>query len=421
MSSSTWQDHFKEQLVGLEPPREGSFLEMALSEGRITEKDYLQWASETHSIPMVSPQFFIEMQPDPALLEKASLPWRSTFFPVAEWDGHLIVAGLERPLQLPPTCSFVLATRENLSLWWEQLAEHSNPLEGPDGIDLGVTSDESLDLPSFDSAPSAAPSLSFAGISVATPVLKVAEEAPLEPAEAIVVEPASSPSIPSLDPVASVATTPTPAPAVEPFANTASSLINVADISEQTQTRTFISLEPTPIPAAPKQPIPLKNNPTLEKHSLSETLIEIKGYKMDVQKTLTLLAGAYPKVMMLVFDEARKSLIPLMWSETFVAPSSVPRIPLGSASMFEIVASTEKSFHGPVIPNEINTQFLTVWNEGAQPGTMTIVPLIGGGHPRGMILGIGPQSSYTMAILRYAEKVSNDLMKTWKLENHNAA
>jgi hypothetical protein len=96
MSSSTWQDHFKEQLVGLEPPREGSFLEMALSEGRITEKDYLQWASETHSIPMVSPQFFIEMQPDPALLEKASLPWRSTFFPVAEWDGHLIVAGLEQ-------------------------------------------------------------------------------------------------------------------------------------------------------------------------------------------------------------------------------------------------------------------------------------------------------------------------------------
>lgn len=420
MSSSTWQDHFKEQLVGLEPPREGSFLEMALNEGRITEKDYLQWASETHLIPLVSPQFFTETHPDPALLEKASMPWRSTLFPVAEWDGHLVVAGLERPQQLPPTCSFVLASRESLSLWWDRLAEHSRPLEGPDGIDLGAPTGESLDLPLEASAP--APALSFAGVSVMAPVATPVEpvEIPVASvAEVPVVEAAASSVIPSPESLNEV-TASNPIPA-EISLNTSPSVGGAADISEQTQTRTFISLEPAPIPAAPKQPIPLKNNPTLEKHSLSELFLETATYKSDIQRSLTLLAGAYPKTMFLVFDEARKTLIPLLWSDTFKAPTAIPKIQLGSASIFEIVASTEKPFHGPVVPNEINTQFLTAWNEGAQPETMTIVPLAGAGHLRGMILGIGPRSSYTMAILRYSEKIGNDLMKTWKFETHNAA
>ncbi|HRO68555.1 MAG TPA: hypothetical protein PL182_13370, partial [Pseudobdellovibrionaceae bacterium] len=342
MSSSTWQDHFKEQLVGLEPPREGSFLEMALAEGRITEKDYLQWASEAHLIPLVSAQFFTETSP--ALLEKASLPWRSTFFPVAEWDGHLIVAGLERPPQLPPSCSFVLAPREGLSLWWEKLAEHSRPLEGPDGIDLNLGSGSEADLP-LESAAGPAPTLSFAGVSVIAPVAAASEEVPA-PAETVVSEsPSDAPVIPIMESAESVE--PVSDVAIEPM--------------EQTQTRTFISLDPAPIPAAPKQPVVLKNNPTLEKHSLSEVFIETAAYKSDVQKSLTSLAGAYPKIMFLVLDESRKNLIPLLWSESFKAPPALHKIPLGSASIFEIVASTEKPFHGPVIPNEINTSFLLYW------------------------------------------------------------
>lgn len=410
MSSSTWQDHFKEQLVGLEPPREGSFLELALAEGRIKEKDYLEWASQTQLLPVLSMNYFTEASPSEDLLQKVNLPWRSTFFPVHHWDGHLIVAGLENPGNLPPHCSFVLAPREGLALWWDKISEHAAPLEGPDGIELSApTPDSGLEI-SLEATSTS--SLSFSGASLASPT----QATPSAEAPSIEFHDHSDSNIEieSVQPTAlpgEIAATETV------MTETAASDSSFDDISESSfnQTRTAISVQPSEVPNPPEKPINLRFNQTLEKHLLTDSFLNFPGFKADLQKFLTQISGAYGKTMFLALDEKRQGFIPLAWSESFGSPTSATKIPFGQPGFFQIVMATEKPYHGYIVPSEANEQFLQAWNQGKTPETLTIVPLM---RPEGMlgaIVAIGPKSSYSMTILRHVEKTGADLLKAWKI------
>lgn len=415
MSSSTWQDHFKAQLDGLASSMEGSLLEAALTEGKIKEEDYLAWASREHHLPLLSSQFFTDYEANPELLKKARLSWGPTLIPVNEWDDHLIIAGLELPQNLPENCSFVLASLQDLSAWWEQLAPIHQSLqsESPDGVSLDLPGEGELELPSFESASAPAPKLSFSGVSLVVNNSSSATE-PTNPAKENI-----NLSEKSIEP---------------PLVATALSQNIAEPIPEEvTGPSSDITLDPpdenTPPPVGERSvsfvgsniSVVFKGNPTLEKNSVSELALDNPMYKHDLQKLVSPLASNYPFMMLLAFDAEKKNLIPLLWTENFQAPNPLSKIPLGSPGFFEIVHSTEKPYHGPVIRNETNDLFLKPWFEGKLPETLTLIPLIGQNKTYGIFLGIGPKESYDFAILRYLERAMNEQMKKWKYPQESAA
>lgn len=223
MSSLTWQEHFKDRLEGLEGSSDSSLLELAILDGRFTEEEYLQWVSETFTIPVLESRFFAESSPISELLEKAKLPWGPSFFPVSEWEGVLLVAGFELKKDLPENVVFILAHKSAMASWWEQFGVSEEATDIPDilkeasspppsftftGVTLGRKEDnvqeKTLVLEEIQPPPtsdqestlsvtvplapvSPGPSLSFAGISVlkskgdeapAVPVAAVAPEVP---------------------------------------------------------------------------------------------------------------------------------------------------------------------------------------------------------------------------------------------------
>ena len=103
MSSPTWAAHFGvseseyadllKQLAGKEEP-----LRWCLLNGRIQVSEYLLWASSTYELPVVRESFF-SIPADPVFWDavRRQFAWGPSFFPLAEWQGVLIIGCLETP------------------------------------------------------------------------------------------------------------------------------------------------------------------------------------------------------------------------------------------------------------------------------------------------------------------------------------
>lgn len=400
MSSSTWREHFKHKLEGWEAPLDGSPLENALIEGRFTEDEYLEWAQKTHFWPLLQGGFFTAHSPQPKLLSRPSAPWSRSLIPVAEWDGLLIMAGLEAPSPLPENCCFVLARIEDMTPWWERLRDESaNAPEGaslegeqPDGIMLGQ-----------QNAP--APSLSFANLSLqkteatpaemASPTIKQEVEQAVEPesfstsTEIRVNEQGQHVEVTSI----SFAATESLAPATPAL---------------EDQTRTHIQAEEPPAPAAPVKIAPATS--LMNDRHLLAPISKRPGYQDQVMNLLTQMGSYFSKSMILALSDSGDSFIPNLWTEQFQSPDQPAMVPLQDASIFAIVANTEKPYHGLVVPNPVNDAFFAQWNAAETPAHVTIAPIFFQGRMVGAVMGFA-QDAQELNTLRSVERFSLDFTK----------
>lgn len=379
----------------------GSFLAFALAEGRVQEDEYLAWASRQLHLPVLESRFFTEQQPDASLLQRRPDPsWNALCFPVREWDGVLMVACLEKPeTPIDGGAVYVLAAPSAMATWWEQISTHQQAasVDMPDGLDGGGAaaplSSEAMPEGLSGAAPSAAP-ISFSDIVMTKPA-----EAP---ATAVAIK---NPSLPK--PVQPPPFGAKPAPAAAETGEASNPSISG---SFDDSTRTNVNVHVNRLPEAPAE-IKVVALAKAETHLLSGVAAQLPDFEALVQEALRRLSGSYGKTMFLACSETGESLVPVLWSESFGTPATVTSVSLENASIFKIVASTEKSYHGQVVVNETNEQFFRAWNGGTTPSHVTLTPVFFKSRFVGALLGLGDQGAANMTTLRMVEKVSMELTR----------
>ncbi len=115
MSSPKWAARFgisDREFAELQIHLAGSedALRWCLLRGRIPLQDYMQWATETYDLPLLRDEFF-SVPADPGCWDavKSQFDWTSSFFPLAEWQGVLLIGCLE-----PPRFHFPLSSKHSL-------------------------------------------------------------------------------------------------------------------------------------------------------------------------------------------------------------------------------------------------------------------------------------------------------------------
>ncbi|MNL03516.1 hypothetical protein D3C87_1240560 [compost metagenome] len=173
--------------------------------------------------------------------------------------------------------------------------------------------------------------------------------------------------------------------------------------------------KPAPVPAAAA--IRSSMNTGMDMTLLLEVLKKKNGTAIDdrVKTTFTEMRNHFEKTMILTLDEKESQLVAFAWDDNFKGMKDPTiRVPLRVPSIFNIVASTQKSFHGYISLNEVNEKFFEDWNQGRIPDHVTIAPLIVEDKMVGMIMGFAEKSAYNKMSLNLAEKLSNEFVKNLK-------
>ncbi|WP_347357195.1 hypothetical protein [Bdellovibrio sp.] len=473
MSHHLWFEHFKEQLQGLTEAFEQSgsplsLLGYAICEQRLSSEAYLQWAMTHHRLPLLQSRFFTETPVSQEMFAKwaTHYPWSAECLPVAEWDGSLIVACLQPPQDFPsfPSSILVLATYENLEQVWKQLHPERQAApaaeSAPEGIDLSLSTPkkQSSDSFSFDdlgvapegSSPNFEP-LSGDELSVeGTPeekldglfdgptVIRLEALAPT-PAESSVAETAPSAegelaleipeselktTIMPLPTAPAAAATPVieeiPAVAIEPVAKQDSSAPKRATPPPPPKSdlpppfEDSFSNKPIPITPRPAGVAKPTINPVATGHFALDKIKKKNAAALNekVKLVLSEMKAHFEKSMILTLDEQETQMIAFAWDENFKGMKDTSmRFPLQIPSIFSIVASTQKPYHGYISLNETNEKFFEGWNQGRIPDHVTIAPIVINEKLVGMLMGFAEKSAYNKVSLNLAEKLSNDFIK----------
>ncbi len=152
------------------------------------------------------------------------------------------------------------------------------------------------------------------------------------------------------------------------------------------------------------------------KKTNSKAVVEISQYVFSHMKPL------FDKTMILSLNDKLNLLRPFTWDEGFKEHSqNLKVIPLQTPSIFNIVTSTQKPYHGHVTPNEINDSFFESWNQGKNPEHATITPILLNDNIVGMILGIGPKTLYTKQTLQKVESLATEVAKKLEITRKSQA
>jgi hypothetical protein len=174
--------------------------------------------------------------------------------------------------------------------------------------------------------------------------------------------------------------------------------------------------KPAPAPAAVAA-VRSSMNTGMDTTLLLEALKKKNGTAVDdrVKTTFTEMRNHFEKTMILTLDEKESQLVAFAWDDNFKGMKDpTVSVPLRVPSIFNIVASTQKSFHGYISLNEVNEKFFEDWNQGRIPDHVTIAPLIVEDKMVGMIMGFAEKSAYNKMSLNLAEKLSNEFVKNLK-------
>ncbi|WP_413557070.1 hypothetical protein [Bdellovibrio sp. HCB209] len=463
MSTTEWFEHFKHKLQGLTESHSVagsplSLLAYALKENQLQPDEYFPWAMAHYKLPRLQARFFTETPPRKEMYAKwaTHYSWTVECLPVAEWDGILVVACLQPPQDFPlnPTVVFVLAPQEALESCWNSWQSSENAAAPslqksesamPEGMaalniapakksgdsfsfeDMGMsessnpsieTSEEGEETPSegtgevmgglegiFDT-----PVVKLQALEVAahetTPVddILVSQDAPAEEVqktfESTVVD--TRPVLPAAAPVAAIPKAgPPPPPSDE----------NTGDVVSED------SFGNKPVPVVAPRPTGVAK-PTMNPVASGSFLMEKLKKKNNtiiadkVKRVLSEMKAHFEKSMILTLDEQESQVTAFAWDENFhdIKDTSL-RVPLKTPSIFNIVASTQKPFHGYISLNEMNEKFFEQWNQGAIPDHVTITPIVVEEKIVGMLMGFAEKSAYNKTSLNLAEKLSSEFTK----------
>jgi hypothetical protein len=437
MSTHAWFEHFKYKLQGLTEAFEQSgtplsLLGYALKEKQLTSDEYLQWAMAHYKLPQLQARFFTETPPSKEMFAKwaTHYPWSAECLPVAEWDGALIVACLQPPQDFPssPSCILVLTSFESMESAW---VSYQTPVAAAPAAKKSSNEFSFDDLGSADSSPeipegaeegSSEEAPQEGGIEGLFDGPTVVRLEALTPKTESVVEPKME------DLVSVKSETPAPAPAAaktfdrtvvdtRPVVPGAAASSNLPPPPVDENSGSFedsFGNKPMPIVARPAGVAKPTMNPAangsfaLEKMKKKNTTVIAD----KVKKTLSEMKAHFEKSMILSLDDQETQVTAFAWDENFqgVKDTSL-RVPLKTPSIFNIVAATQKPFHGYISLNELNEKFFEQWNQGKIPDHVTISPIMMNEKLVGMLVGFAEKSAYNKVSLNLAEKLSGEFIK----------
>lgn len=140
MSTLSWATRFgvtdrqvadlTSQLAGHDEP-----LRWLLAHGHIPGGDYALWAMDEYSLPIVRDEFF-SVPADPVFWEavRSEFAWTPSFYPLAEWQGVLLIGCLEPPrfhFPLHTPHRFVIASAQALETRYNELNAFEAPVAAP--------------------------------------------------------------------------------------------------------------------------------------------------------------------------------------------------------------------------------------------------------------------------------------------------
>lgn len=459
MSSPLWATRFglsdhdfaelQNQLAGTEDP-----LRWCLLNGRIPLQEYLQWAADTYSLPILRDDFF-QIPADPVFWEavKADFAWTPSFFPLAEWHGVMLIGCLEPPkFHVPFTAEhrLVVASAQALEKRFrayepakslapvplkaptpnatvKSLAPSQAPLEPrqvavvekvrqrpADEVlaeDLPAAPDVSLDDPDgllFEIAPVSTPNLFIVpdGLSlhdIGQPISTkpdgldhdsmMIDLASFDFSAPVIDAPSApmKPVLPKSAPSSVPLTSAVPAPRVPPAPPVAT---------------------PTPMPLAPDtiaMPPPIAvNTARLPNSEPNIGLASCSTPDELMTAVSTQIASIFEQGLVLSY--IRNELRPAKWSDlVWSAKGEKPdAISLDSPSLFRVVFRSSLPYHGYVTANPVNTLFFNDFNRGILAKHVTLVPVMVSGQLNSMIMGVSLGGIDFKATLAAMEKLAVD-------------
>jgi hypothetical protein len=362
-----------------------------------------------HHLPLLSSQFFLETPLPSDFYGKwaTHYPWSEECLPVAEWDGCLIVACLHPPQDFPstPRCILVLAHSLDLETAWIALKapkkqshnknQYSEDLL-PEGFDLSLTKPSAVpstnEFSMEDLEKTFAVATTSADLNSSVNEENSIEESPISAStleglfqtdEKISLENLQAPPVPSM------------------------TQTNVREF-RKSESQSNMKLKQAPL---------IRFNPAANESFRLEKLRLINPQNMikNLESALMEMKGTFEKSLVFSFNENETQLIVYAWDEKFAEikePSL--KIALDSPSIFKIVATTQKPYHGYVSLNEVNEKFFEAWNHDHIPDHVTITPIIFHNKLVGLLMGFAEKSKYNRATLNLAEQVSKKLFSDLK-------
>ncbi|HEY8269901.1 MAG TPA: hypothetical protein VIG33_03370 [Pseudobdellovibrionaceae bacterium] len=436
MAKLDWQEHFKASIKNVadlysKDSTNVSLLLFCLRSKLIPVQDYLEWAKENYQLPVIFEKFFEIHKPQLEFYKKwqGRYNWSAECLPIAEWDGTLMVACLQIPVDYKnsnPTV-FVLASHEILNSTWEI---YQNPVRTSDTdfIDMSALAATVIATPEQVDFFNADGELALKDPSPAEKFSEeLSEELELADLSEMSERDSGSPEglfgeqrIPSETPIVAASENPKSEKgprSVQPLMELKIEPVGESAVGLEIDTESVTSI-------SEKNVISPEMNPTTS-YLLEKIRQEGKEqFDKDLQANFQQLKTFFKKSMLLAVDDKDCFIKPIFWDGDHFDSQEQQNseFKLETPSIFKIVNGTQKPYHGFVIVNDLNESFFESWNHGQIPDHITIVPILNGEFIAGMLMGFGEKSCYNKTVLQFTEKVAKDVsQKIFKTSAAKAA
>lgn len=155
----------------------------------------------------------------------------------------------------------------------------------------------------------------------------------------------------------------------------------------------------------------------LSSDEVFSTLKSKPEYQKELSSLFDLIKEQYAGVALLELSKNHKQVRITDSSGQWATNISDSVIDISEPCVFRIVATTDKSFHGPVSQSPANDAFFKASLKGQYPENLTIVPLIYHDEQCGMLLCYGPKDTNTLQTLRQIEKLGSQFIDRLMNEN----
>ncbi len=158
--------------------------------------------------------------------------------------------------------------------------------------------------------------------------------------------------------------------------------------------------------SSPPSPRPASNGVAASATPVSKSTpsAQKSGGPDDLEIIWKKLGSHFDHVMVLTFKDG--FAIPWRWDPKLMPKAQsepLQKFTLAKASPFRIVARTQKSYHGLLVPNEVSDLFFQTWNQGSYPEHLSIAPILDGEVTTGFLMAWGNQAANTKECLQLIE------------------
>lgn len=440
-----WKQKYEDQIQNSQLMSSDTMsLVLFFEQDTISAKEYLQWAQNDSMLPILRDDFFDHFSHQNAIdlvnkYVELKEYWSPLCVPIGEWDGHLIVAGcFFEPIETSHSLVPILTNFSQTRVVWDflrlHLAASSYANEIPQEVvdasqfssDSGLEETKKFylkDLEELDETKT------VSSIDLSTETVKI--DKPVEdptfdflqkleiPTPQIALELADESKTEAVV-ITGLTEENTNFPVSEPYGGLEglSTENPVAEGEESHNLPTFAD--------EPSQPIAFEVPPDEitnvgYKFNSLESWNAVRAQWSELQDEMAIF---FDRTILVSINSELESFTEVIWS-TSVSPVELGlSLTLKEPSLFRVVFTTFKPYHGNVINNPVNQSFMTNWNDGQVPAHITVAPVIVNQNIKGMLIGIGNISAYSSNALALAEKMSEriaELIKSANSSNPSAA